>query len=117
MNKILRNSIENRNIEKIIFLLRENKRTVLTLFVVFIVVESLSKRLSSDFVIFGSLLFYGIVIKIFRIKSTFTFLLCLGLLAVMSIYYLLTGASISTEKAAVWFILFFGIGVIQQWRE
>lgn len=107
----------SKNIEKIIIFLRENKKTVLTLFTVFIVAESLSKRLSSDFVIFGSLLFYGIVIKIFRINSTFTFLLCLGLLAMMSIGYLLTGASILTEKAAVWLILFFGVGVIQQWRE
>lgn len=90
---------------------------VLTLFAAFIVVESLSERLSSDFVIFSALLCYGFFIKIFRIKSTVTFLLCLGLLALMSIEYLFTGASISTEKVAVWLILFFGIGVIQQWRE
>jgi len=107
----------SKNIEKIISLLKENKKTVLTLFAVFIVVESLSKRLSSDVIIFGSLLIYVIFIKVFRIKSTFTFLLCLGLLVLMFILYLFTGPSISTEKAAVWFILFFGIGVIQQWRE
>lgn len=117
MNKILRNSIENKNIEEIIFPLRENKKTVLTLFTVFIVVESLLKRLSSDIVIFSALLLYGFFIKIFRIKSTFTFLLCLGLLVLMSIEYLFTGASILTEKAAVWLILFLGIGVIQQWKE
>lgn len=109
--------IVSKNIEKIISFLRENKRTVLTLFVVFIVAESLSKRLSSDFVIFGGLLIYGIFINIFQIKSTFTFLLCLGFLVLMSIGYLFTGASISTEKAAVWLILFLGIGVMQQWRE
>lgn len=107
----------SKNIEKIISLLRENKKTVLTLFVVFIVTLSLSARLSSDVVIFSALLLYGFFIKIFRIKSTFTFLLCLGLLVLMFIEYLFTGASISTEKAAVWLILFFGIGVIQQWRE
>ena len=109
--------IMSKNIEKIIPILRENKKTVLTLFAVFIVVESLSKRLSSDVIIFGSLLFYVIFIKIFRIMSTFTFLLCLGLLVLMFIQYLFTGVSISTEKTAVWLILFFGIGVIQQWRE
>lgn len=109
--------IMSKNIEKFISLLRENKRTVLTLFAVFIVVESLSKRLSSDVVIFSTLLLYGFFIKIFQIMSTFTFLLCLGFLVLMSVEYLLTGASISTEKAAVWLILFFGIGVIQQWRE
>lgn len=106
-----------KNIEKIINFLRENKRTVLTLFLVSIVAVSLSKGLSSDVVIFSALLLYGFFIKIFRIKSTFTFLLCLGLLVLMFIEYLITGASISTEKTAVWLILFFGIGVIQQWRE
>lgn len=107
----------SKNIEKIISLLRENKKTVLTLFVVLIVTVSLSKRLSSDVIIFGSLLIYVIFIKIFRIKSTFTFLFCLALLIVMAINYFFTGPSIQTEKAAVWLILFFGIGVIQQWRE
>ena len=107
----------SKNIEKIIEFLRGNKRTVLTLFVVFIVGVSFSKRLSSDVVIFSALLFYGVFIKIFRIKSTFIFLLCLGLLVLMYIEYLITGPSISTEKTAVWLILFFGIGVIQQWRE
>lgn len=107
----------SKNIEKIIFFLRENKITALTLFVVFIVGVSFSKRLSSDVVIFSALLFYGVFIKIFRIKSTFTFLLCLGLLVLMYIEYLITGPSISTEKTAVWLILFFGIGVIQRWRE
>lgn len=107
----------SKNIESIISFTRENKRTVLTLFVVSIVAESLSKRLSSDVVIFSALLLYGFFIKIFRTKSTFTFLLCLGLLIVMSTNYFFTGASISTEKAAVWLILFLGIGVIQQWRE
>ena len=106
-----------KNIESIISFARENKKTVLALFTAFIVVESLSTGLSSDFVIFGALLFYGFSIKIFRIKSTFTFLLCLLLLVEMSIGYLLTGTSITTEKTAVWLILFFGIGVIQQWRE
>lgn len=107
----------SKNIEKIIPFLRENKKTFLTLFVVFIIAVSLSTRLSSDVIVFGSLLLYVIFIKIFRIKSKFTFLLCLGLLALMFIEYLIAGASISTEKTAVWLILFFGIGVIQQWKE
>lgn len=107
----------SKNIEKIIPFLRENKRTILTLFTVSIVAVSLSTRLSSDVVIFSAMLLYGFFIKIFRIKSAFTFLLCLGLLVLMCIEYLITGPSISTEKTAVWLILFFGIGAIQQWRE
>lgn len=107
----------SKNIEKIIEFLGENKRTALTLFIVSIIAVSLSARLSSDVVIFGALLFYGFFIKIFRIKSAFTFSLCLGLLVLMYIEYLIAGPLISTEKTAVWLILFFGIGVIQQWRE
>lgn len=109
--------IMSKNIEKIIPFLRENKKTVLTLFIVFIVVDSLRTRLSSDVVIFSALFLYGLFIKMFKIKSTFTFLICLLLLVEMFVAYLFTGASILTEKAAVWLILFFGIGVIQQWRE
>lgn len=109
--------IISKNIEKIVPLLRENKKTVLTLFIVFILFDSLRARLSSDVVIFSMLLLYGIFIKIFQIKSTFTFLFCLLLLAEMFMSFVLTGASISTEKVAVWLILFFGIGVIQQWKE
>lgn len=109
--------IRSKNIENVMSFARENKRTVLTLFVAFTIVESLSKRLSSDFVIFSALLLYGFFIKIFRIKSTFTFSLCLVLLIVMAIKYFFSGPSIQTEKVAVWLILFLGIGGIQQWRE
>lgn len=102
---------------KIVSFLRANKITILALFTAFIVAETISKRLSSDLVIFSVLLCYGCFIKMFRIKSAFTFFLCLGLLMLMYILYVISGTSISTEKAAVWLILFFGIGVIQQWRE
>ncbi len=102
---------------KIVSFLRANKITILALFIAFIVAETISKRLSSDLVIFSALLCYGIFIKMFQIRSTFTFLLCLCLLVLMYNLYVFSGISISTEKAAVWLILFFGIGVIQQWRE
>lgn len=102
---------------KLISFLRANKITILTLFIAFIVTVSLSQRLSSDIVIFGALLLYGFFIKIFKIMSTFTFLFCLGLLVLMYILYLFTGPSISTEKAAVWLVLFMAMGILQQWRE
>lgn len=111
------NRIIQRELTNILFFLRKNKITVLTLFFVAIFVDILFKKTSSDFLIFSVLLVYLIFVKIFQIKSRRTFLLCLALLAAMFINFLFTGTSVSTEKAAVWLILFFGIGVIQQWRE
>lgn len=109
--------IMQKRIEISLSFLRENKRTALTILTVFILADILLVRRSSDLVIFSVLLLYGIFIKIFKINSRLTFLLCLGLLAIMSIDYLFTGASISTEKAAVWFTLFLVVGIIQQWKE
>lgn len=99
-----------------LFLIR-NKITALTLLAFFIFADIVFIKISSDYVIFSVLVLYIIFIKLFKIYSNSTFLLCLGLLVVMSIDYLLTQASVSTEKAAVWFILFLVIGVIQGWKE
>lgn len=103
--------------KKLAFFLRENKKTVLTLFVVAIFADIFFLNKSSDLIIFSILVLYLFFIKIFELKSKLTFLLSLVLLTVMFFDYLLTGTSVSTEKAAVWLILFLIIGVIQQWRE
>jgi len=97
--------------------LQENKKTVLTLFIVGIVGEIFLRLTSSDLLTFSALLLYILFIKLYKLKSSLTFLLCLVLLLVVSIDYVFTGASVSTEKAAVWFVLFFTVGVIQQWKE
>lgn len=112
MNKFIQR--ESKNISS---LLKENKRTVLSLLGVFIVADVLFVKTSSDFVTFSVLLLYVISIKIFKTNSKLTFLLCLGILAIMSVDYFFTQASISTEKAAVLIILFLLVGVIQGWRE
>lgn len=117
MRKFLKEFITHRVVKKISPFLKNNKKTVLTLLLVFILGDVFFVDTSSDFVILGILLLYAIFIKIFRISSKLTFLLCFGLLATMSVNYLLTQASISTEKLAVWFILFLIIGTIQQWLE
>lgn len=97
--------------------LQENKKTVLTLFVLGILEEIFFRFTSSDLLTFSALLLYILFVKLYKLKSTFTFLLCLILLLVVSIDYVFTGASVSTEKAAVWFVLFFIVGVVQQWKE
>ena len=120
MKKILAKVLTSKHVEKIekmTSFLRENKKIVLALLTVSIFVDIFFVKTSSDLVIFGTLLFYGIFIKMFQIESRRTFLLCLALLAAMFINFLSTGTSIPTEKAAVWLILFMALGIVQQWRE
>lgn len=117
MKKIVGKVIESKNLKKIAAFLKENKKIVLALLAVSIFVDIFFVKTSSDIVIFGILLLYGIFIKMFQIRSRRTFLLCLALLAAMFINFLFTGPSIPAEKAAVWLILFLGFGIIQQWKE
>lgn len=117
MHKVLEKIILNKSFKKILLFLKDNKNTALTLLAVFVFADILFIKRSSDFVIFGALLFYVVFIKIFKIDSKLTFSFCLGLLTLMIIDYLLTQASVSTEKAAVWFILFLTVGAIQRWKE
>ena len=120
MKKILAKVFTPENIEKIkkiTFFLKENKKIALALLVVSIFIDIFFVKISSDIVIFSILLLYGIFIKMFQIKSRRTFLLCLALLFTMFINFLFTGTSVSTEKAAVWLVLFMALGIFQQWRE
>lgn len=120
MKKVLAKVLTPKNIEKIekiTSFLKENKKIVLVLFVVSIFVDIFFVKTSSDIVIFGTLLLYGIFIKMFQIKSRRTFLLCLALLVAMFINFIFTGTSIPTEKGAVWLVLFMALGIFQQWRE
>ncbi len=98
-------------------LLKENERTALILLGTFIFADILFIKTSSDVVIFSILLIYMIFIKILKLSSKLTFLFCIGFLTVMSIDYFFNGASVSTEKAAVWLILFLTVGVVQEWKE
>src|SRR3989344_2559533 len=101
--------------KKLLFFLRENKKTLLTLFVVAVFADILFLNKSSDLIIFSILIIYAFFIKIFQLKSKLTFLFCLTFLIMMFFNYLFTGTSALTEKAAVWLILFLIVGVIQQW--
>ncbi len=97
--------------------LEQNRRAVLVFLIGLIFVDSFFIKTSLDIVTFGVLLLYGICVKTYRLKARETFLLCLGLLGAMFVSFLTTGASIPTEKAAVWLVLFMVLGIYQQWRE
>src|SRR5258708_25545019 len=117
MHKVLEKIILHRDVKNAISFLKDDNSVALVLVGVFIFTDILFIKTNSDFVIFSVLLFYVIFIKIFKINSKLTFLFCLGLLVLMSVDYFFTQASISTEKAAVWLILFLVVGVIQGWKE
>lgn len=117
MKKIVGNIIRSKNMKKSISFLKENKKVVIIALILILGIDIFFIPQSSDFVIFGILLLYVIFTKMFHMKSKATFLLCLGLLFCMYINFLLTGTSVATEKAAVWLVLFFALGIFQQWRE
>ena len=117
MRKIIRKFTESKNMKRVTFFLKENKKTVLAIVIAAIFADILFLETSSDFVIFSILILYVVFIKMFLLKSRLTFLISLALLIMMFFNYLFTGTSISTEKAAVWLVLFLGIGIIQQWKE
>lgn len=117
MKKVLAKVLASEKIKKTTSFLKENKKIALALLTVSIFVDIFFVKTSSDIVIFGILLLYGVFIKMFQIKSRRTFFLCLALLVAMFINFLFTGTSVSTEKAAVWLVLFMALGIFQQWRE
>lgn len=107
---------ESKNYKILRDFVRDNQIVIFTLIVGTIFVDSLFIKNSSDFVMFGTVLLYVVFAHFVGMKSKTTFLLCLGLLSMMFVYFLFTRASIATEKLAVWLYLFLIVGIIQQWH-
>lgn len=97
--------------------LKRNKEMVLTVVFISVGVDIFLPYKSIDIVIFIILFFYVVASLIYKLKSSFTLLLCLGLICVMSLEFIITQTSIHTEKAAVWFIVFITIATIQKFKE
>lgn len=102
---------------KFITFIKGNKSGVLTLILLGLVADIFFIDFSSDIRTFGILGLSIFSIVVYKLSSRIIFLLCLGLLVFMFIYFMFTGTSIITEKIAVWFVLFFGVGIIRQWKE
>ncbi len=109
--------IEGKGSKKIRDIIKRHKIVGFILIIGVIVIDSLFFDISSDFVIFGTLMIYGIFVHIIQIKSKITFFFCLGLLTAMFISFIFSQASNPTEKLSVWLFLFLIIGIIQKWRE
>lgn len=102
--------------KKVFVFLKENKNMSLGLIFTGILADTFFVKTTSDFIIFPIVLLYIYALRMYRIPSALTFSFCLVLMGVVCIGYIATGASVLTEKAAVWLVLFWIIGLIQQWR-
>lgn len=113
----IRGLLDNSRVKQALVFLKENRTAVFIVAFLVIVADILFITNSSDIRTFGVLALYGVGIWFYKLKSTLTYTLCLGLLGLMFIKFLLTGPSVATEKAAVWLVLFLIVGIFQQWRE
>lgn len=117
MKQIITRVLTSPPVKKTLDFLKQNRRVVLVFLIGVIFIDTFFIKTVSDVMSFGVLLFYGICIKTYRLKSRETFLLCLGLLGAMFTSFLTSGTSVPTEKAAVWLVLFMALGIYQKWRE
>lgn len=104
-------------IKNLVSLFRNHKKIVFNLIIFGILLDIFFFTINSDIRLFGILGLYIISILLFKLTSKITFLICLFILFAMYVGFLFSGASIITEKIAVWFVLFLTVGIIQQWNE
>lgn len=97
--------------------IHRNQLVYLTFVSIFILSEVLLFQFSSDFRLFLFLGVYWYIAKTAKLSRTRVFQLCIILLVSMAIGYLTRGATSTTERLAVWFVLFFALGIFTQWRE
>lgn len=112
MKKLLKDKIRGS-----IIILKKYSKVLFVIIVLGINSDVFLFKGASDFRLFGVLGLYVISIRLFKLKSKITFLLCLFLLIAMYISFLVSGSSDTTEKIAVWFVLFLATGITQQWNE
>lgn len=117
MKKIITHVLASPHVKKTLIFFRHNRRVVPFFLIGVIFVDIFFIKTVSDVVTFGVLLLYGIFARVYRFKARETFLLCLGLLGALFINFFMTAASIPTEKATVWLVLFMALGIYQQWKE
>lgn len=95
----------------------KNLITVISILLIIIFADILFIPNQSDGIYFVTICISIISIMLYNLKSSVVFELCLALLCTMGISYMLNGASVMTEKAAVWLILYWLVGIGIQSRE
>lgn len=108
---------KNKYIRNGLAVLKKNKPTVLVVLLLVILGDIIFIPTNSDVRTFGILGVSILFILFYSLKSSFVFKLCLLLLVAMFFLFVSSGTSVQTEKAAVWFVLFFAVGIIRQWKE
>ena len=104
-------------IKKILSILQRYKLVVLAFFVFGLLSDIFLSATGSDIKYFGILGIGIIGIFLYRLSSKFFFSLALITLLIMFLFFVTSGASVKTEKTAVWFFLLFATGIIRQWKE
>ncbi|SRR5258708_33179453 len=104
-------------IKKIVSHAKQYKLVVLTIFILLVLGDIFLTSTASDIRYFGFLGVGIIGIFLYRLSSKFFFGLALIVLLIMFLFFVTSGASAKTEKAAVWFFLLFATGIIRQWTE
>lgn len=89
----------------------------LTAYSLFILGDIFFVAVNSDLILFSLLGIYILAVNFYNIKSKYTCMVCIGLLFIMYFLFVATGTSVSTEKAAVWIVMFFFLTIIQQFFE
>jgi len=108
---------KNKYLNSIIVLIKKNKAVVLTSIFLSIIADIFFTSASSDLRIFAVLAISIFSMYIYGLRSKIIFKLCFLLLVIMLIQFIFSGTSAQTEKSAVWFVLFLGLGIIFQWKE
>jgi len=103
-----------KNLKSWLSILQQNKQAVFTAFSLIILGDILFSTIHSDAFIFGVIVVYILLIKVFTLKSKTTFSFCFFILGLLFISLVFTGTSEHTEKAAVWLYFFMGMGIIQE---
>lgn len=102
---------------KLLQILNENKKTLLFLTMLTVLLDIFFISTSSDVLIFSIIILYSFFSRILSFSSKATFIFCLVILFIMTISYAISYTSVTTEKAAVWLVLFLAVGILQQWKE
>lgn len=102
---------------RIFAILNRYQQAVLTILTLMVVSESFLVKDASDARVFGFLVAYLLCIKLFKLQSNFTFFLSLVALGCMYIQFIISKASVGTEKAAVLLFFLMLIGIVQQLRD
>lgn len=98
-------------------ILKQNRDVIFVVLLGIIFIDAFFIKIVSDGVTFGTLLLYGLYVKIFHTQSRLTFFICLGLVSVLVLSFIFSYASVPTEKLSVWLFLFLLVGIFQAWKE